>query len=71
MDYIIYVHTHNRNGYSHTEYLCFKCAVEAASQDADEGKPSEPETIHPIAVKEGLGRNNCSLCDMKLNWMDT
>ena len=65
MDYIIYYFTHDRHGYSHTEYLCFICATKEAISCRDH------ETIHAITTKEGEGRKRCTICSRKLNWIDT
>jgi len=65
--YMIYHHTHSRDGYHHTEYLCFVCASQQASMI-----PKGKETIHPITVEDGGGyRTECTTCHSKLNWMDT
>lgn len=64
-DYIVYYHTHSREGYEHTDYLCFVCASQEAGMILD-----NTETIHPVISQEG-SRKTCSRCDVELNWINS
>ncbi len=65
MKYIIYYFTHERNGYAHTEYLCFPCATREAI------RLKKGETIHPVVTPENKGyRSTCTKCGVDLNWIN-